>query len=443
MLPLPPQMAGRKRKASEGDYRRTGQQPHLQHSSGNTSRVHLDSSRPRMRDEALNTDDPEEETIETEGNGETTITVDCPVWPKSRKCLARSKQEDLWIESDAPPGAPELKVHYSVSPGSFWLELREYQRARFKEPVEVMYSAGQYIYVNHCLPVPAPPAANASARERLAYDKANLWVARVSEIRAVSRTEIFVRVFWLYWPDELPSGRRPYHGEGELVMSNHVSIIKADTIACPADVSHWDENDDSNQKVLSERYWRQTFDVTKVDRLALSKLRKFCVCRRYDDPNIDLFQCKVAGCATWNHEDCLIADIEKRAWAKFIAGELGHETQQTENEKTFGQKVAEKVGHNIVGDGIDIPELEDEAPSNRIPTSSRRTKPVAGHRMPWTHKLEGRITKVPKAGDETTLRATIRQKVPTSEASANANASFEPQVWTVKLKCLKCRHSLN
>jgi hypothetical protein len=307
-----------------------------------------------------------------------------------------------------------------------------------------MYSAGQYIYVNHRLPVPAPPPPDASPRERLAYDKANLWVAWVAEIRAVSRNEIFVRVFWLYWPDELPSGRRPYHGERELVMSNHVGIIKADTIACPADVSHWDENDDSNQKVLSERYWRQTLDVTKKDHLAkLSKLRTFCICGKYDDPNVDLFQCRVAECATWNHEDCLIADIERRAWAKFKAGELGHETLETENQKTLSRRVVEKVGQ-LVGNGVDVPELEDEAPLDRVPTSSKRnkrSKAVAGQKAPWNRKLEGRIKKVPKAGDETTLLATIRQKVPTPEASVRM--PFEPRIWNVKLRCLKCRHSLN
>ncbi|ETI26342.1 hypothetical protein G647_03119 [Cladophialophora carrionii CBS 160.54] len=403
------------------------------------------SPQPSKKEDASEADELQE-TIETEASADTSITVDCPVWPKSKRYLARLKREDLYTGHDAPslPGTRRLEIDYAVKPGSFWLKLRQYKNARFKDPVDVTYSAGDIVYVNRRLPVPAPLSTDASTDERLAYDKENLWVGQIAEFRAASTNKVFVRVFWLYWPDELPMHRQPYHGNRELVMSNHVDIIEAQTIACHADISYWDEYDDSNKTVLDERYWRQTYDVTKMltaPHLALSKLRKFCICGGYDNPGIDMFQCHMTGCGMWNHEQCLIADIEERAWEKFKAGLLGHETQETEEHKTFGQKVVEKVGH-LVGKGIGVSEVQDEAHLDRIPSSSsKHAKLVPGHKKPWAGKLEARITKVRKAEDETTHHATVRQLVPT--ANTKAKPSFEPKIWNMEMKCLRCHHSLN
>jgi hypothetical protein len=57
------------------------------------------------------------------------------------------------------------------------------------------------------------------------------WVARILEIRASDEHHVYARVYWMYWPDELPEGtldgkkyvrgRQPYHGNNELIASNH------------------------------------------------------------------------------------------------------------------------------------------------------------------------------------------------------------------------------
>ncbi|EXJ56646.1 hypothetical protein A1O7_06990 [Cladophialophora yegresii CBS 114405] len=436
-------MAGRKRKAGEIEDGGSDREGSIKSSPSNNFHKNLNSSQPAKKEAASDADEPQE-TIETEASTDTTITVECPVWPKSKRYLARLKREDLYTGHDAPllPGPRRLEIDYAVKPGSSWLKLRQYKNARFKDPIDVTYSAGEIVYVNRRLPVPAPPSTDASPAERLAYDKENLWVGQIAEFRAASTNKVFVRVFWLYWPDELPMHRQPYHGDRELVMSNHVEIIEAQTIACHADISHWDEYDDTNKTVLDERYWRQMYDVTKMatPHLALSKLRKFCICGGYDNPGVDMFQCRATGCRMWNHENCLIADIEKRAWEKFKTGMLDHEMQEVEENKTFSQKVVEKVGQ-LVGNGIGVSEVHDGAHSDRVLGTSKHTKLVAGHKKPWARKLEGRITKVRKAEDETTVRATVRQLVPT--ANTKARPSFEPKIWNMEMNCLRCHHSLN
>lgn len=88
-------------------------------------------------------------------------------------------------------------------------------------------------------------------------DERKFWVARVLEVRASDPTHVYLRVYWLYWPDELPGGRREYHGKSELVVSNHMEIVDAMTVAGRADVVHWTEKDEEEMKGL---YWRQTFN---------------------------------------------------------------------------------------------------------------------------------------------------------------------------------------
>lgn len=63
------------------------------------------------------------------------------------------------------------------------------------------------------------------------------WVARILEIRASDEHHVYARVYWMYWPEELPrshyrgkvvQGRQPYHGQHELIASNHSKPLKTD-----------------------------------------------------------------------------------------------------------------------------------------------------------------------------------------------------------------------
>lgn len=64
------------------------------------------------------------------------------------------------------------------------------------------------------------------------------WVARILEIRASDEHHVYARVYWMYWPDELPAktvdgkkevqGRQPYHGVNELIASNHSMLQNGD-----------------------------------------------------------------------------------------------------------------------------------------------------------------------------------------------------------------------
>ena len=92
------------------------------------------------------------------------------------------------------------------------------------------------------------------------------WKALVLEIRAKDAQHVYLRVYWVYDPEELPGGRRPYHGEYELVPSNDMAIVDAMTINGRVRVTKWNEYDDDEDPDTGTEenpgfYWRQMYNV--------------------------------------------------------------------------------------------------------------------------------------------------------------------------------------
>lgn len=102
------------------------------------------------------------------------------------------------------------------------------------------------------------------------------WVAKILEIRASDEFHVYVRVFWMYSPDDLPRGRKHNHRSNELVGSNHsklsqsrlmlrygnakkrlVDVINAISIDGLAAVHYHGTLDD---KVSSALFWRMALD---------------------------------------------------------------------------------------------------------------------------------------------------------------------------------------
>ena len=105
-----------------------------------------------------------------------------------------------------------------------------------------------YVYVNY---------GQVPQGEETEDDK-QFWIARVLEVRASSPSAVYLRVFWMYWPSELPAGPEHYHGKNELVASNHMEVIDAMTVSGKAEVMHLIEKDDA--PTVTGLYWRQKFD---------------------------------------------------------------------------------------------------------------------------------------------------------------------------------------
>ncbi|KAK9491833.1 hypothetical protein V1508DRAFT_184254 [Lipomyces doorenjongii] len=187
---------------------------------------------------------------------------------------------------------PEDSPDYVVQPKADWEQLSKYRNFVVGDE---RFTVGDYVFVNHA----------SNMNDIGLSDPSQFWIGRVLEIRASDPSHVYVRLFWMYWPNELPGGRRYYHGNKELVASNHMDVIDAMTVAAKATVSHWLELDDEDK--LADLFWRQRYDSYNNE---LMPIRKHCKCKRYYNPDTTMIWC--SNCNSWLHEACVIDDIKKR-----------------------------------------------------------------------------------------------------------------------------------
>lgn len=83
-------------------------------------------------------------------------------------------------------------------------------------------------------------------------------------MRAGDASHVYLRVYWAYRPEDLPGGRQPYHGESELIVSNHMEIIEALTVESSADLVYWDDDPEkSDWPAKDQLFWRQSLDINQ------------------------------------------------------------------------------------------------------------------------------------------------------------------------------------
>jgi hypothetical protein len=286
----------------------------------------------------------------------------------------------------------------------------------------------------------------------LEYQRQNMWIGRLQEARAVDSDHVYLRVFWLYWPHELPY-RQSYHGRRELILSNHAEVVDVQTISYEAEVSYWNESDDQDESPLKPFFWRQTYDVAK-GKAGMSKLRKHCVCRKEYNPDHRMLKCSRAECGIWNHEECLERSIRKRLEALLDKGTLlktldreaaNFAEQERQASDTIGETISTKVEAiaSAVVHALPIsrttlmtPPLQEET-DVLIKTESPQKK---GRGRPPKHKenVAERISvdiqlQLEGSGGENTVAVKVKL-LPTQ--------GKDVMEWTVQAHCLKCATAL-
>jgi hypothetical protein len=172
---------------------------------------------------------------------------------------------------------------------------------------ETEFSVGDYVYINH------------SQESTIFEEKDALWTARVLECRArnparkseknVSES-VFLRVYWMYWPEELPGGRKVYHGRSEVIASNQMEIVDAMTVSEKVGVLFMAE-DEIVPPMHNGLYWRQRFDVYGEK---TSPLKKYCICQGHCNPDEAMVQCSNTSCRQWQHKECILNATLDRVW---------------------------------------------------------------------------------------------------------------------------------
>ncbi|KAI8628033.1 hypothetical protein F5Y19DRAFT_465372 [Xylariaceae sp. FL1651] len=225
--------------------------------------------------------------------------------------------------------------YYQVHPYQKWMDMTRYNSFVLNG---VKYYSEGFIFVanNSTIERQKNPGEPRQSRQKSDDD----WVARILEIRASDEHHVYARVYWMYWPDELPpgtqegkksiQGRQSYHGQNELIASNHMDVINVVSVTAQATVNQWDEtNEDEVQQAL---YWRQAFDVRSME---LSSAEPRCKCNRPENPDKQLINCTNADCKKWLHDDCLIHEALMKTFAR-LGTDKPHKPARVKNEELEG-----------------------------------------------------------------------------------------------------------
>ncbi|KAI4152301.1 MAG: hypothetical protein LQ341_000734 [Variospora aurantia] len=165
-----------------------------------------------------------------------------------------------------PNQTPTMRTVVHIQPESIWASLPKYRNCVIRGE---KYSVHQYAIVSRSQPLPKP-------FHPLDRDLQIPCVARILEVRAADPKNVWLRLYWLYRPEEIPGGRREYHGKDELIISNHMEIVDALQVECPVQVRRWkeeekaeDDDDNDNRRHLPAAetreeeealYFRQTYN---------------------------------------------------------------------------------------------------------------------------------------------------------------------------------------
>lgn len=292
-----------------------------------------------------------------------------------------------------------MDVHYQVDPARKWADMTRYNSFVLNG---VKYFSEGFIYVANESSIDrqkASPNREGGVKKKSDED----WVARILEIRASDEHHVYARVYWMYWPDELPQhtldgkkmpqGRQPYHGQMELIASNHMDMINVVSVTSQAQVNQMIEDNDDD--IQSSLYWRQAFDVRTAE---LSSVELVCECGQPANPDKTLIGCSntKGGCGKWLHLDCLIHDVLMRVYENLgktkphiTQAALKDEKDSDEAKRPLSPKesdgaVSAQQSIDVKSDGVDVKDIKPKSESARLeesstapPTSTEpETKPI-------------------------------------------------------------------
>ncbi|KAI4171464.1 MAG: hypothetical protein LQ343_004202 [Gyalolechia ehrenbergii] len=196
-------------------------------------------------------------------------------------------------ESDlTQPVTKRYAIH--IRPESIWASLSKYRNLDIRGET---YSVHQYALISRTMRLPFP------CKPSRFTDKIDC-VARILEIRARDPQNVYARVYWVHRPEDIPGGRQPWHGENELIASNHMEIVDALTFVKRVDVVHWVEEDRIQAPAPAEgMYWRQEYNFLAGE---VSPLPTHCVCHKPVNLHKLTVQCTNPRCMILLHAQCLI-----------------------------------------------------------------------------------------------------------------------------------------
>ncbi|KAJ9419703.1 hypothetical protein FOXG_07017 [Fusarium oxysporum f. sp. lycopersici 4287] len=383
---------------------------------------------------------------------------------KKQKCEDQDndKRVQLQISPFSPTGSfkthDTMDLHYIVEPRKQWQSMTRYNSFVLNN---VKYYSEGFVQVANELTI---EQQKAQSDGKGSFEKNNDdWVARILEIRASDEHHVYARVYWMYWPYELPpgtldgkktvQGRQPYHGAKELIASNHMDIINVVSITGPVTVNQWIESDD--EEITGELYWRQAYDCRNSQ---LSSVELICKCQTPANPDKTLIGCTSSECGKWMHLECMAHDILMQVYERLgkdkphqIEGSSVEEEKPEEATRPLSPNDAEEqktrstvnVRDGTTQDNVHVKKAVRETPRGTetptpgpTPSTSIATVSVKGSAK------RGRKKKIADSKPYLGLfEANLKmQDGPTAWEirDLRENVTGGDKIWTEKASCLEC-----
>ncbi|TKA55265.1 hypothetical protein B0A49_07907 [Cryomyces minteri] len=215
---------------------------------------------------------------------------------ESAKSKKRKRTDDPETETERDGFGESANTAYYVKPARLWESLKKYRKLTLTSE---KFEIGDVVLVQK-------DEVQGSKED---IDVQSQWKAKLLEVRARGPEHVFVRVYWLYRPEDIPGGRKPHHGRNELLPSDYMDVIDAQSINGKIRVKKWDEHNDDDVLEEDDFFWRQKYSYAKG--FLFPPLRQYCVDKAPASPDEPLVWCDK--CEMWLHQSCIIEDATKRA----------------------------------------------------------------------------------------------------------------------------------
>ncbi|RYP43096.1 hypothetical protein DL770_011850 [Monosporascus sp. CRB-9-2] len=356
-----------------------------------------------------------------------------------------------------------LDRHYQVQPFQKWVDMTRYNSFVLNG---VKYYSEGFIFVANSSTIERQKNPNEALQPRKKSD--DDWVARILEIRASDEHHVYARVYWMYWPDELPAGtqegrrtiqgRQSYHGQNELIASNHMDVINVVSVTAAATVNQWDEtNEDEVQPAL---YWRQAFDVRSME---LSSAEPRCRCNRPENPDKRLIGCTNSECKKWLHDDCLVHEALLNTY-KRLGTDKPHKPTPIKEEQENGEEPKRPLSPSESGAAQTAQQSIDVKPEDQRTTIRLGDLEKNGSAA----KMEESMTVAVASGTESKKRGRPRKSEPSDPGTAKPyeglfeafimndinpptleikdrreNVTGGEKRWMERINCIVCGHQIH
>lgn len=306
-----------------------------------------------------------------------------------------------------------LDRHYQVQPFQKWVDMTRYNSFVLNG---VKYYSEGFIFVANSSTIERQKNPGEALQPRKKSD--DDWVARILEIRASDEHHVYARVYWMYWPDELPpgtqegrrtiQGRQSYHGQNELIASNHMDVINVVSVTASATVNQWDETNE--EEVQAALYWRQAFDVRSME---LSSAESRCRCNRPENPDKRLIGCTNEECKKWLHDDCLVHETLLNTF-KRLSTDKPHKPAPIKEEQEDGEGPKRPLSPSESGAAQTAQQSIDVKPEEQQATIKLADVDNGGSTM----KAEDSMTVAVASGTESKKRGRPRRSEPNDPGTA-------------------------